>query len=151
MLESGVRPYSGEAEKAKMTRGSIIILPSEIAVLKLRSKFQRKTQSAVIQEIVQPIVAQFENSNVTDQEVFLQEIEDHQNERLRYSVNHFRDTTFNVLRVEDAPYDALHWVLPRTLVDRVDQIAIRGTTDYEMVLGCIVSDAIGIRNSKPTL
>jgi hypothetical protein len=148
MLESGVRPYSEAAEKAKMTRGSIIILPSEIAVLKLRSKFQRKTQSAVIQEIVEPVVAQFENLTVTDQEVFLQEIEDHQNERMRHSANHFRELGVRGFDVEYAAYDALHWVLPRTLVDRVDQIAVRGTTDYEMVLGCIVSDAIGIRPSS---
>jgi len=147
MLENGVRPCSEEAEKVKMRRGGITLLNSEMHVLKLRSKYQNKTQSAVIQEIVEPIIARFESSDISDQERFLQEIEDHQNERLRHSVNHFRELGIRGFDIKYAAYDALHWVLPGTFIDRVNQIAVRGTTDYEMVLSCIVSDAIGIRPS----
>lgn len=141
MTERKTNARTDKQPSPEMTRGHTFLTEEEVDLLNLRSKYRHKNISSTIQELVQPAIDRFENVNLEERERQLKRYVEQVLIKSITVTNAFEDS-------KPSPYELVHWVLPKPLIDRLDNIATQGRSDRDSLMSCILSNAIDMRNNN---
>lgn len=141
MTERKANARTNESHTSRMTRGHVFLRQEDVDLLSLYSKHHHKKIPFIIQELVQSVIDRFENASLEEQK---RQLKEYTEQVLSKSV-----TVTNAL--EDSkppPYIKIDWVLPKTLMSRLSNIAAQGKFDRDTLMSCILSNAIDMKNNS---
>ncbi len=141
MSEREINTGNNESFPQKMARGCIFLTQKEAKLLYLRNGRQRKNISATIQNLIQPRIDRLKNTTPEERESMLKGYLGQVISRSEIGLESFE--TGN-----SPPFIEVNWVLPKTFIDMIGNVADLGRLSSESLMSCMLSDVLNMRESS---